>query len=246
MPPVKRSTLILAALYVAALTLGVSYLVQKRSGADLCPSDPGTARLSPSSRSASGTEVGAFSSNVTKRPTTSETASPERQALSGATGGGPSSSSLILSWIGHDDLDPGMYPTADGLWARTGELWSDESFLSLTEDELHDLLALDDSFGFRGPRRITDILGRLPTKADCEEAVRDEIVEMELASVCTDELCLLAATEHTQRHPEFKPAVDECRARLASNELKLMQTLDERSRFKHWTILYKAWRRWSQ
>lgn len=142
-----------------------------------------------------------------------------------------------------------MYPTADGLWARTGELWSDESFLSLTEDELHDLLALDDGFGFHGPKRITDILGPLPTKADCEEAVRDPIVEMKLTSVCTDEMYLFSLMEEPKQAkemPVWQRAIDLSRKILAENELDLMQTLDERSSFKHWTTLYKAWRRWSQ
>jgi len=138
-----------------------------------------------------------------------------------------------------------MYPTADGLWARTGELWSDESFLSLTEDELHDLLALDDGFGFHGPKRITEILGPLPTKADCDAAVRDPIVEMKLMSVCTDELLLLSI-EGRPSDPAWQRAIELSRKILAENELALMQTLDERSSFKHWTTLYKAWRRWSQ
>ncbi len=220
---------------------------------DSLSSGPGVARsatsppLSPSSRlEANGTAA------LSSRPADCDDVSTTvGETTAGATAGGPSpatgpQSALALAWAMAGELDPGMYPTAEGLWARTGELWSDQEFLSLTQDELHDLLAIDDGFGFHGPTSLLDILGPLPTPKDCEEALAFPSVQAALQRVCEAELYFLALKASETRAPKRKSLADEQKRVLDEAKAELMDDLDRVSSFKHWTTLAKAWRRWSE
>ena len=141
-----------------------------------------------------------------------------------------------------------MQPTADGLWASTVDLWTNEDFLALSIDEANELLPTDERMGFRGPDSFVAIVGGLPTREDVEAAVRDPQVICALQSACGAEMVYrtLHMVAKERRSAEYPHSVEIAqRAYTRSWEL-LMATLDARTQFHGWSLLWKAWERWSQ
>lgn len=138
-----------------------------------------------------------------------------------------------------EELEPAMIPTADGLLARTAELWSQDGFAQLTAAEVRELLPVDDDLQ-PSPANLAELLGGLPTRADCELALRDDAVRSLLEATCAAELLSYQA-----QFGRDQRAIASTRASFKTTERALMAELDRAGPYRSWRLLHRAFAAWS-
>jgi hypothetical protein len=162
-----------------------------------------------------------------------------------------------LQPVGHDgfneaatfaDFSDEMQPTADGLAASTIDLWNSPDFLRLSVDDARALLPIDDDMGFRGPDSWVTLLGGLPTRADIDSAVNDPMVKCALEAACAQEMVYreLQMLPEDRRSIDYGTALRTAETQYLRSWELLMGTLDARSKYHSWSLLWRAWQRWSE
>lgn len=136
---------------------------------------------------------------------------------------GVSTTGLVLDWIGSDELDPGMYPTGEGLYARTTDLWSDAQFL----EDVPQVEALLHAFGW------------MPTREECERFAALPEVREKLEVVCRTELVALALDARVTKEAHAKMV-----AAFHAAERDLYAELDRTSGWPHWSEMDQLWKTW--
>src|SRR5262249_15289998 len=135
----------------------------------------------------------------------------------------------------------------NGLFQRTTGLWASPDFLALTGDEVRDLLDLDDSFGFKGPATILQLLGtRLPTEQDCAYALRSADVRTALEGLCSQELFYFALNDKARTVPRLATMAERQRSALRERREALFVALDRAAPDVSWSVLHSAFERWSR
>ena len=136
------------------------------------------------------------------------------------------------------DYEDSFLPTEAGLIDMTIGVWDNPDFLSLTQDEAHELLALDDTMGLRGPELMTSIAGPLPTEDDCREGFESPRVRRALEIVCFWDIAIVECCKPAQR-PGLIALRDNAKR-------ELMRALDEETGFKSWALWSRLYREWSR
>jgi len=146
------------------------------------------------------------------------------------------------------DFSDEMQPTSDGLAASTIDLWNSPDFLKLSVDDARALLPIDDTMGFRGPDSWVTLLGGLPTREDIDSAVKDPMVKCALESACAQEMVYreLQMLPAERRSIDYGTALRTAETQYMRSWELLMGTLDARSKYNSWLLLWKAWQRWSE
>lgn len=139
-------------------------------------------------------------------------------------------------------------PTEEGLWDMTVSLWLNQDFLELTEDEAHEILALDDFMGLRGPGSFLSVVGPLPTREDCSRAFRSEKVKVLLREVCSYEvvLCELGSIPNERRAHWTSQRIQETIRMRDQAMIDLMQACEEATGVTTWRTWLRCYRRWSE
>ena len=170
---------------------------------------------------------------------------------------GSSSGSLgsLLSEYGFSD------PTPEHLAGLTITRWGDPAFLELTQDEAHELLALDDYMGLKGPGLMTAIAGPLPTLDDCRIGFQDPRVKAALQEVLTYEAALnklgeLSISEVERIGRGFDPKewhshwmqqrIQELVRMKDSAMIDMMQALEASTTAGNWRLWHRLHVAWSK
>lgn len=166
-------------------------------------------------------------------------------------GGGPkqaAGSTPALAAFQLADYDDSFLPTEAGLIDMTIEAWSQEEFLALTQDEAHDLLALDDTVGFKGPDSMLSIAGPLPTEDDCRIGFRSPRVKEALQEVCLFEVLIVElGSIPSYRRDHWAAQGLQTAIRLRDDAaLHLMEVLEEETAFGAWKLWWRLYARWSR
>lgn len=153
---------------------------------------------------------------------------------------------IIVSSLG--ELDPGMEPTAVGLYSLTSEQWGQDDFRTLTCGEVGDLLTFVDGYSLVGLEPFQWGLGGLPTSEDCELALGEPAVAERLSAVCALNAALAALEfmPNGRRGEQVLWARDSLRGSRDHAERELMKQLDKVSSYKHWAVLHRAFMMWQR
>lgn len=212
------------------------------AGADSSSCPPAVAAYShcaPASLHAAG---GARLLPAVERP-----AAPE-----GDLGGGPkqaAGSTPALAAFNLADYEDSFLPTEAGLIDMTIEAWSQEEFLALTQDEAHELLALDDTVGFKGPDSMLSIVGPLPTEDDCRIGFRSPAVQAALREVCFYDIVIVelgSIPSHRRAGVHHASLLQDAIAKRAASMLLLMAELEKATTFGAWRLWHGLYARWSR
>jgi hypothetical protein len=138
-------------------------------------------------------------------------------------------------------------PTPLGLYDLTTAQYAQEGFQDLTTDEARALLPLDD-YDLPRAQSLSTLLGGFPTIEDCEQALRRESVlprfrEFALLNL---EVSDMEAVPAFKRNAAFKVGLDIIRAHRDTSALLLMEELDRRTSYKHWTLLWRLFKEWER
>ena len=138
------------------------------------------------------------------------------------------------------NYEESFLPTEAGLIDMTIGVWDNPDFLSLTQDEAHELLALDDTMGLHGPELMTSIAGQLPSIDDCRIGFRSERVRRALEIVCYWDVAIV---ECPREKAAARPGLVALRDRAM---LDLMTVLEQETTFGGWMLWYRLYREWSR
>jgi hypothetical protein len=136
-----------------------------------------------------------------------------------------------------------VQPTAAGLYARTVDLWSQPDFYTLTAQEAHDLLPLDDAIP-AVPGTMRQLVGDFPTEDECARAFAQPTVRGLLEQTCAAEVQLYAL--EAARNPAFDMAIDAQRRAFEADERDLMRELDRVSSWHNWALTHRLYAEWSR
>ena len=137
--------------------------------------------------------------------------------------------------------------TEEGLFDMTVSLWSTPEFLELTQDEAHELLALDDTMGMKGPDSMLSIVGPLPDREACRLAFASQSVQDALWDVVKLEVLLVELGEiPADRRPRWaRQRVEEAINMRDAAMLDLMELCEKETGINTWRIWFRMYRRWS-
>ena len=137
--------------------------------------------------------------------------------------------------------------SAEAIAWLTIEPWGQPEFLELSEDEAHELLALDDLMGLKGPGLMTGILGQPPTREDCEVAAGFATVQelLHVALAWNTAIVELGGAPAAARGPAFQRGLEQAVRAKDDAEIALMAELDSVTSFKLWRAWWTVYRRWS-
>jgi hypothetical protein len=139
-------------------------------------------------------------------------------------------------------------PTEEGLIDATLGLWLNEDFLALTQDEAHELLALDDSMGMKGPGSMMAIVGPLPTEDDCRIGFRSPEVKRALEIVCFWEIWIaeIGSTPTVLRMDSHETVMQGCIALRDQAMAALMVELEKATTCGTWRLWDRMYREWTR
>jgi len=145
------------------------------------------------------------------------------------------------------ELDPGMEPTAEGLYSFTTEQWSQLDGLTVAEalDLMHGNV---EGYDLTGHALLLERLGGLPTQEDCVRALEDREAQELLTSACTlnAALAVLEFMPHSQRGSDASRLLEQARDMRNSAERALMRRLEDVTGYGHWLLLREVFERWSR
>jgi hypothetical protein len=146
------------------------------------------------------------------------------------------------------DYEDSFLPTEAGLVDMTLGVWDNPDFLDLTQDEAHELLALDDTMGLRGPDSMLSIVGPLPTEKDCRVGFQDEKVQALLREVCAYEIELVerGSVPITRRKRSTAERIELLISLRDAAALSMMERLEKVTSCKTWRIWWRAYKEWSR
>jgi hypothetical protein len=140
------------------------------------------------------------------------------------------------------------FPTPLGLYDLTTAQYAQEGFQDLTTDEARALLPLPDGYDLPRAQSLSGLLGGFPTIEDCERALERESVlpRFREFSLLNLEVSDMEAVPAFKRNAAFKVGLDIIRAHRDTSALLLMEELDRRTSYKHWTLLWRLFREWER
>lgn len=141
------------------------------------------------------------------------------------------------------DLEPGVLPTADGLFERTVGQWAQDGFLALSVQEAASMLPLDPELPGHGGS-LLDLVGGLPTREDVDRAFAYDSVHAQLEATCAAEVMLYAL--ENARNPHFARDIEAQRRVFDADEDALMRELDRVSGYRNWSLLNRAFREFAK
>lgn len=146
------------------------------------------------------------------------------------------------------EYEESFLPTEAGLYDMTIGVWDNPDFLELTQDEAHELLGLDDTFGFKGPETLLSVAGPLPTEADCRTGFRSHRIRLLLQQVCAYEVLIVEVGEIPceRRSDTFGLTLADLIRTRDSAMRELMKALDEETGFRAWTLWHRLYLEWTR
>jgi len=162
--------------------------------------------------------------------------------------GGDAGSSPALGTFQLSNYEDSFLPTEAGLVEMTLEMWENEEFLALTQEEAHELLALDDTMGMKGPDSMLSIVGPLPTEEDCRVGFQDEKVQALLREVCAYEVELVerGAVPVARRKQSTAERIELLISLRDAAALSMMERLEKVTSCKTWRLWWRLYREWSR
>ena len=151
----------------------------------------------------------------------------------------PSSSTLA-------EYEDSFLATEEGLFDMTVNLWSQPELLELTQDEAHELLALDDTMGMKGPESMLAIVGPLPDREAVRVAYASRAVQDALWDVVhLDVLIVELGQTPLERRPRWaRHRLEEAISMRDAAMLDLMELCEKETgipTFRTWHRMYRAW-----
>lgn len=137
---------------------------------------------------------------------------------------------------------------AEAIAWLTLDAWEQPAVLELTQDEGHELLALDDTMGLKGPSLLTSIAGPLPTLEDCEAGARSERVKplLQAALGWNAFVIELGGIPMNARSATTQGAIEQAVRAKDDADLALMEALDRETAFHAWVLWYRLYVRLSR
>lgn len=169
-------------------------------------------------------------------------------ATSSAIGRSEHETEVPLSPFTYSLYEDSFLATEEGLFDMTVSLWSTPEFLELTQDEAHELLALDDTIGMKGPDSMLSIVGPIPDREACRVAFASQAVQDALWDVVKLEVLLVELGEiPPQRRPRWaRQRVEEAVSMRDAAMLDLMELCEQETGINTWRIWWRAYRGWTK
>lgn len=153
------------------------------------------------------------------------------------------------SFLDADAFDDALAQvTPEGLLERTGDWWNQDDFLALTGDELAALLPEENEYALGGKITLLELVGGMPTIADCHTAFESQDVRAKLQVLCSIEIVknCFYATNVDRRAASWQSDFNELLVAYRAAEMDLMRALERATGYPHWSFLQRAFVAWGR